>query len=149
MSDGAIILFVVTLAGLVTGNDLIAIAAGGLFVLNLAGLPFAFDALDRLGIPVGVIFLTAGLLLPFGKGQLGFAALTHTLLSPTGVIAIGIGIVSSYLAADGIKLLVVHPEVMVGLVIGSIIGVSFFGGIPVGPLVAAGLSALVFRFLRF
>lgn len=149
MSDGVIVLFVVTLAGIIGGNELIAISGGGLVLLSLFAPPAAFELIDRLGIPTGVTFLTVGLLLPFATGKLGFSALTHTLFSPTGVIAIIIGVVSSYLASDGIKLLVIHPEVMVGLVIGTIIGVSFFGGIPVGPLVAAGFGALIFRFLRF
>lgn len=149
MSDGVIVLFIVTLASVIGGNDLIAISAGGMLLLNLFAPPAVFDVLDRFGVPIGVVFLTVGLLLPFSTGKLGFAALSHTLVSPTGVISIIIGVASSYLAADGIKLLVVHPEVMVGLVIGSILGVSFFGGIPVGPLVAAGLSAFIFRLLRF
>jgi len=37
---------------------------------------------------------------------------------------------------------------MVGLIIGSILGVSFLGGIPTGPLVAAGFAALLFRILQ-
>ncbi len=142
-------LFIVTLVSVIAGNDLIAISAGGLLLLNFFAPPGVFDTLDRLGVPIGVVFLTVGLLLPFSTGKLGLAALSQTLMSPTGVVSIIIGIASSYLAADGIKLLVVHPEVMVGLVIGSILGVSFFGGIPVGPLVAAGLSAFIFRLLRF
>jgi len=149
MSDGAVVLFVVTLAGIIAGNELIAIASGGILILSLVAPPMALDVLDRFGVPLGVIFLTVGLLLPFATGKLGFPALAQTLLSPTGVVSIIVGVLSSYLAADGIKLLVVHPEVMVGLVIGSIIGVSLFGGIPVGPLVAAGLSAALFRLLRF
>lgn len=149
MSDGVVVLFVVTLAGIVGGNELIAISGGGLVLLSLFAPPIAFEFIDRLGVPVGVVFLTLGLLLPFATGKLGFSALTHTIFSPTGVISILIGVFSSYLAADGIKLLVIHPEVMIGLVIGTIIGVSFFGGIPVGPLVAAGFGALIFRLLRF
>lgn len=149
MTDGAIILLIITLAGIIGNNELVAIAGGTLFVLSLVASPAVFDLLDRLGVPIGVIFLIIGLLLPFATGKLGFPALAQTLFSPTGVLSIIVGIVSSYLAADGIKLLVVHPEVMVGLVIGSIVGVSFFGGIPVGPLVAAGFAAFIFRIFRF
>jgi uncharacterized membrane protein (DUF441 family) len=38
-----------------------------------------------------------------------------------------------------------NPEVMIGLLLGTIIGTAFFGGIPVGPLVAAGLAAFVIK----
>lgn len=149
MKDGTLILLIVTLAGLLGGNDLMAIAAGLVCLLSLIAPPPIFDLLDRYGIPTGIIFLTIGILLPFANGKLGFSALANTLFSPTGVLAIAVGVVSSYLAADGIKLLVIHPEVMVGLVIGTIIGVSYFGGIPVGPLVAAGFAAFIYRLLRF
>lgn len=148
MKDGDLILLAVAVAGVIWRNDLVAIAAGGTLLLSMVGSPTHLSILDRFAVPVGVIFLTIGLLLPFAQGQLGFSAVSRTLLSPSGFIAIGVGVASSYLAADGVKLLVVHPEVLVGLVIGTLVGVSAFGGIPVGPLVAAGLVALFFHLFR-
>ena len=35
-----------------------------------------------------------------------------------------------------------QPTVVIGLMLGTIIGVAFLGGIPVGPLIAAGLLSL-------
>ncbi len=148
MKDGELILLAVAVAGVIWRNDLVAIAAGSTLLFSVIGSPTHLTMLDRFAVPVGVIFLTIGLLVPFANGQLGFPAVTRTLLSPSGFIAIAVGAASSYLAADGVKLLVVHPEVLVGLVIGTIVGVSAFGGIPVGPLVAAGLVALVSYVLR-
>jgi uncharacterized membrane protein (DUF441 family) len=43
----------------------------------------------------------------------------------------------------GLALLEARPEVMVGLVLGTIVGVAVLGGIPVGPLAAAGLAAVL------
>lgn len=148
MTDGELVLFAVAIASIIGGNNLVAIASGGMFILCLIAPPSVFSILDRFGVPAGVTFLTVGLLLPFATGNLGLSAVTQTLWSRAGIIAILVGTASSYLAAGGIRLLMAHPEVMVGLVIGSIIGVSFFGGIPVGPLVAAGLTAALFGLLR-
>ena len=36
-----------------------------------------------------------------------------------------------------------QPVLVTGLLIGTIIGVSFLGGIPVGPLIAAGILAIL------
>jgi uncharacterized membrane protein (DUF441 family) len=52
------------------------------------------------------------------------------------------GALATYLNGGGLKLLQIDPEIIFGVVIGSIIGITFFGGIPVGPLMAAGLTAL-------
>ncbi|MCO6560559.1 MAG: DUF441 family protein, partial [Gilliamella sp.] len=36
-----------------------------------------------------------------------------------------------------------HPTIINGLIIGTLIGVAFFKGIPVGPLIAAGILSLL------
>jgi len=49
----------------------------------------------------------------------------------------------AWLAGKGVPLMGEQPVLVTGLVIGTIIGVSFMGGIPVGPLIAAGILALL------
>ena len=36
-----------------------------------------------------------------------------------------------------------QPSIVAGLLVGTIIGVAFFKGIPVGPLIAAGMVSLI------
>ncbi|ADY94976.1 conserved hypothetical protein [Neisseria meningitidis H44/76] len=36
-----------------------------------------------------------------------------------------------------------QPVLITGLLIGTVIGVAFMGGIPVGPLIAAGILSFV------
>ena len=36
-----------------------------------------------------------------------------------------------------------QPVLVTGLLLGTIIGVAFLGGIPVGPLIAAGILSLI------
>jgi uncharacterized membrane protein (DUF441 family) len=87
------------------------------------------------------------MLLPYANGQMGLASI-KSLFSTHGLVAVVIGAVGARLAAEGIQLLTAQPEIMVGIVLGSVLGVSFFGGIPAGPLVASGLAAVIFRYLR-
>lgn len=53
--------------------------------------------------------------------------------------AVGIGILVAWIAGRGIPLMSTQPILVTGLLIGTIIGVAFLGGVPVGPLIAAGL----------
>lgn len=149
MTDGEFMLLLVAIAGVIAGNDLVAIAAGSMLVMSLLHHPLPLALLDRFGISLGVVFLTIGLLMPFAAGKVSLASLGRTLMSPPGFLAVFIGAISSYLAADGLSLLMNRPEVMMGLVIGTLIGVSFVGGVPVGPLVAAGLAGLFFRLFGY
>ena len=58
------------------------------------------------------------------------------------------GCLATYMNGDGLRMLQYQPEIMVGLVIGSILGIVLFKGIPVGPLMAAGLTAVFLKIFR-
>ena len=58
-------------------------------------------------------------------------------------ISILIGALVAWLAGKGVPLMGEQPVLVTGLLIGTIIGVSFLGGIPVGPLIAAGILAIL------
>lgn len=146
--EGSFLLFIVLIAGLLGKNDLIALAALVMLVLQATGSEATFTFLSRFGVQVGVVFLLIGLLLPFATGSLGFAGIRANLFTPSGLVAVVVGSASAYLASEGVDLLSVRPDVMVGLIVGSIIGVAWFNGIPAGPLVAGGFAAILFRIFR-
>lgn len=148
MHEGILILLIVFLAGVLGQNDLVAIAAAILLTLVLTGTPTMFAFLDRYAVEVGVIFLLIGLLLPFALGRMGLAGVTQSLLNTDGIVAVAVGMLAAWLASEGTRFLSQQPGVMVGLMVGSILGVSLIGGIPAGPLVAAGIAAVLLRLLR-
>lgn len=117
-------------------------------VLQAAGSETAFAFLSRFGVQVGVVFLLIGLMLPFATGNLSFTGLRANLFSPAGLLAVTVGALSAYLAAEGVDLLSFRSDVMVGLIIGSLIGVAWFDGIPAGPLVAGGVATVLLRLFR-
>ena len=53
------------------------------------------------------------------------------------------GVFVAWAGGLGIPLLKTSPEIVSSLVIGTIAGVFFCNGIPVGPLIAAGLVYIV------
>jgi uncharacterized membrane protein (DUF441 family) len=147
LTEGSLVLAVVFAVGLIGKNDLVAAASGLMLVLQVAALPDMFRFLQTYANELGITFLLIGLLLPYATGQMGLSSV-RLLLSTHGLVAVAIGAVGAWLAAEGISLLTTRPEIMVGIVVGSVLGVAFLGGIPAGPLVASGLAAVIFRFLR-
>jgi uncharacterized membrane protein (DUF441 family) len=86
-------------------------------------------------------------MIPFAKNKISVKELAQTFITPIGLLSILGGTIATYLCGQGLGLLNLRPEVMLGLVIGTVLGVSFFKGIPVGPLAAAGLTAIFLKVL--
>lgn len=146
--EGTLLLFIVFVFSLISENDLVAVACACALAVQASGSRIVLHFLERFSVPLGVIFLLIGLLLPFATGRLSLAEARGSLFSLHGLISVAVGALSAFLAAEGAGLLSEQPPVMLGLVIGSILGVALLGGLPAGPLVSAGLTALVFRILR-
>lgn len=142
------VLLLVLVAGVLGSNDLVSVSAAVMLLLQLTGFTDVFSFLEQHGVDIGVIFLMLGLLLPFATDKLGLSGTVTSLISPAGLIALVVGSAASYLAAQGVMMLQSHPEVLVGLLIGSVVGVYFLGGIPAGPLVAAGVAAIIYQLLK-
>ncbi|MCG4584865.1 DUF441 domain-containing protein, partial [Anaerosalibacter bizertensis] len=52
------------------------------------------------------------------------------------------------IAAKGLNFLNNNQSVLTGVITGSIIGVTFFGGIPVGILTASGITFLIIKIIK-
>jgi len=66
-----------------------------------------------------------------------------------GILAIIGGMLATYMNGKGLDLLKMDPQLIIGLVIGSIIGIVMLRGIPVGPLMAAGITAFLLKVLTW
>lgn len=148
MVDERLILLVLMLLGVLARNALIVASAGMLLILHFMRLQIVFGLLHRRGIEVGLIFLLVAVLIPFASGEIGWREIRGSFVSIQGLAGIIGGVVAAVLSAHGISLLHGQPEVSVGLLIGTILGVVLFKGIPVGPLAAAGFAALLLAALR-
>ncbi|EFI0063287.1 DUF441 family protein [Escherichia coli] len=60
-----------------------------------------------------------------------------------GIIILTIGVIVSWLGGRGVTLMGSQPQLVAGLLVGTVLGVALFRGVPVGPLIAAGLVSLI------
>lgn len=148
MGEGTFVLLLILVAGLLGSNELVSVSAAVMLVLQAIGYRDVFGFLEDHGVDLGVVFLLLGLLLPFATERLGLAETMSSLVKPAGLIAVAVGALAAHLAARGVSMLRVHPEVLVGLIVGSVVGVQFLRGIPAGPLVAAGIAAMLYRLIQ-
>jgi len=144
------LIFLIFVLGLLSENRLIYISAGVLLIFSMLKLMPNSSTAQKVILDVGVILLVIGVMLPFSQGFVSARDLYKSLFTSKGFIAFTIGVISSIMARDGVELMKNSPEVTIGLLFGTIVGTAFFGGIPVGPLVAAGFAAFIISlFTRF
>nr|WP_204617642.1 DUF441 domain-containing protein [Desulforadius tongensis] len=137
------------LVGLISRSNLIATAACVLLILKLTNLNFVFPLLERRGLELGLLFLLLSILVPMASGRVTEKDLIYNLTSVPGIMAIIGGTLATHLNQQGLRLLQLDPEIIFGLVLGCIIGIVFFNGQPVGPLMAAGIAALFLEIFSY
>ncbi|MTI86105.1 MAG: DUF441 domain-containing protein [Firmicutes bacterium] len=147
--SGVPILVVLLLIGVMARSNLIAMAACVLLLLKFANLNFVFPLLEKRGLEIGLLFLLLAILVPIATGKVTEADLLYNFKSLPGLLAIFGGALATHLNGEGLKLLQLDPELIFGLVLGSIFGIVFLGGVPVGPLMAAGIAALFLEVIRW
>lgn len=148
MTASAILLGILLL-GMFGRSNIVAMAAGILLVLKFARLEHYLPVLERRGLEIGLLFLMLSVLIPFATGKVTTKEIFRSCLSIPGVIAIISGTVATHMNGQGLDLLQLDPSLMVGLVVGSMLGIIFFGGVPVGPLMAGGIAALLMSILQY
>lgn len=148
VTEGYWLLLLIMILGLISDNALIAGAALMLLLIKAGGMDALFTWIMRYGIALGLFLLIVTILVPVADEHLSLGRLVNGLLSPAGLAAVAISAVSTYLAKHGVDYLRDSPEVLVGLVTGSVLGTVAFGGVPTGPLIAAGATALLIRWLK-
>ena len=119
-------------------NGTITIAATVLLLMQQTVLAHYLPFLDKYALRVGIIILTIGVLSPLVSGKTTLVSIAQ-FFNAKMLTAVVVGILVAWLAGRGVPLMSTQPELVTGLLVGTIIGVAFLGGIPVGPLIAAGI----------
>lgn len=143
MHSSTLLMLLVLVLGIVGKSNIIAAAAGILLVLQYTNLHSLMPILERRGLEIGLVFLVVAVLVPFATGRIPPIELLRSFATVPGIIAIISGAVATVMNGHGLELLKKEPSLMIGLVVGSIVGVITFGGIPVGPLMAGGIAAIL------
>ncbi|MBC7104935.1 MAG: DUF441 family protein [Firmicutes bacterium] len=149
MSGGSLLLLLLVAAGLVARSYLISIAALVLLALRLFRLPQCIELVEKKGLEAGLLFLLLAIMAPFAADRVGLREIAAHLTSLPGLMAVLGGALATHLNGEGLSLKQTTPELIFGLLIGSLLGILLLGGIPVGPLMAAGLTALLLELCRW
>ncbi|ATW42730.1 DUF441 family protein [Glaesserella parasuis] len=138
----ALLLVALILLGIFSQNSAVTISAALLLIMQQTLLSKYVPYLDQYGIKIGIIILTIGVLAPLVSGRIALPELVQ-LINWKMIVAIIAGIVVAWLGGRGVTLMGNQPVLVTGLLIGTIIGVAFLKGVPVGPLIAAGILSLI------
>jgi len=113
------------------------------YISTLTVLTRYLPQADRPLISLGILILTIGILAPLVSGKVPLPPVSQ-LFDLKLLVAVLTGIFVAWLAGRGIGVMQTQPNLIIGLLVGTVIGVTFFNGIPVGPLIAGGLLSLIF-----
>lgn len=149
MASERVILLLLMALGVAARNALIVTSAGVILIIQVLRLDRLFPIIEKRGLEGGLILLLMAVLVPFATGDVGWTEIKESFTSWTGLAAITGGVMAAVLSGYGVSLLQVRPEVIVGMVVGTVLGVVLFKGIPVGPLAAAGFTAVLLAILRW
>lgn len=143
-----LLIILILILGILGRSEIIAVSAAILILLQLARMDFLMPFLEDRGLEIGLVFLVMSVLVPFASGAVTNSQALRACISLPGLIAIFSGAIATHLNGKGLEMLQVSPSIMIGLVLGSIVGVAVFKGIPVGPLMAGGIAALLLSIFR-
>ncbi|MFC6052186.1 hypothetical protein A6M14_04880 [Acinetobacter sp. Ac_877] len=138
-----IVLLILLACGIFSHNTAVTIAAGVLIVFRITPLSEFFPYLQAHGLNIGIIILTIGVLTPIASGKISGEAILSSFMSWKSLVAVAIGLFVAWLGGRGVTLMSHQPNVVAGLLIGTIAGVALLRGVPVGPLIAAGILSLL------
>ena len=134
--------------GFIAKNQSLMIAVIALIVMKLIGFDSKiFSYIQAKGINWGVTVITFAVLAPIASGEIGFKDLSSAFKSPYAWIALISGIIVALLAKGGVTLLAEDPHITTALVLGTILAVTLFKGVAVGPLIGAGIAYLAMKII--
>ena len=135
-----LMLLLILALGIIGHNTTVAYAVIIVLVLKLLGLTAMLDILSVNGLNWGIVLLLAAILVPIATGDVTIANMIDAFKSPLSIAAIVCGVLAAMAGGGGVELLKNDPHIVAALIIGTIIGVCFFKGVAVGPLIAGGMT---------
>jgi len=150
LNESVLFLLLLLVIGFIAKNSSLLIAIAVLLVLKVGGLDTkVFSFIQSKGINWGVTIITIAVLAPIASGEIGFKDLSGAFKSSYAWIALISGMIVALLAKGGVKLLADDPQITTALVLGTILSVSIFKGVAVGPLIGAGIAYMAMKIVSF
>ncbi|MBB5324511.1 uncharacterized membrane protein (DUF441 family) [Anoxybacillus tepidamans] len=150
MNEPILFLLILLVTGIIAKNQSLIIAVSILLSIKIIGLEEKWlPAIQAKGIHWGVTIITIAVLTPIATGEIGFKQLVASLQSFSAWVALLSGVLVALVARGGITLLSADPHITAALVLGTIIAVSLFHGVAVGPLIGAGIAYMVIKMIEY
>jgi uncharacterized membrane protein (DUF441 family) len=150
MLEPLLFLFTLLAIAFLAKNQSLIVAVLVLLALKIAGVEAkTFTLIQGRGINWGVTVITIAVLAPIASGDIGFKDLSGAFKSPYAWIALVSGMAVALLAKGGVTLLAEDPHITTALVLGTILAVSLFKGVAVGPLIGAGIAFAAMKLFEF
>ncbi|SNX55128.1 DUF441 family protein [Thermoanaerobacterium sp. RBIITD] len=148
MDFGVILLVVMLLFSIIGKNNSVAAAIALLLTIKLLNLEIINQYISKNGINLGIIVLTMGALSPLALNKVSLNDFVNATKSIEGIITIAAGIIVAILASIGLDTMKIDTNGVVGVLLGTVIGVSFFRGAPIGPMIALGITTILLKIFR-
>ena len=129
-------------------DDAVVIVLAVKILGDVTHTPILLDWLGSHGLQLGIIILTAAVLVPIATGTVTLSIIIDSFKSTIGIVAVTIGVLVAIAGGAGVPLMQENPNVIPALIVGTMAGVFFFKGIAVGPLIAAGLTYFVMAIIE-
>lgn len=140
-----IVLFILLGLGVFSQNNTIIMATALLIIVKVSPLnTHIIPVVEKYGLSLGILMLTIGVLAPIASGKISGEVILKSFVDVKSLLAIVVGVLVAYLGGRGVKLMTDEPSVIAGLLIGTVAGVALLRGVPVGPLIAAGILSLFY-----
>lgn len=138
-----LVLLAIAVLGLISHNTAVAVAMFILLIVRLTPLNPFFPWIEKHGLTIGIVVLLVGVMAPIASGKISTDDLLGVFTQWKSIVAIVVGIGVAWLGGRGVPLMMSQPGLVPGLMVGTVIGVALFKGVPVGPLIAAGIVAVL------
>ncbi|AYA39994.1 DUF441 domain-containing protein [Xenorhabdus nematophila] len=138
-----LILLVLAGLGIISHNVTVTLAMLFLLMVRITPLNQFFPWVEKYGLTIGILILTVGVMAPIASGRISAQEIFSAFLNWKSLLAIAVGVIVSWLGSRGVDLMSNQPATVAGLLVGTILGVALFRGVPVGPLIAAGVLSLM------
>ena len=148
MYNEYIILGILLLLSYIGHNMSVFYAVGIILILKIFQLSTLMNFVEANGLNYGIILLTIAILLTLANGKITLSMMVESFKSPLGILALLAGIFAAAAGGCGVNLLKDSPYIVTSLIIGTMIGVFFFKGVAVGPLIAGGITYMILSILK-
>lgn len=138
-----LVLLALAALGIISQNMTVTLAILFLVIVRITPLHQTLPWVEKYGLSCGILVLTIGVMAPIASGKIAAGDILRAFVHWQSLLAVAIGIGVSWLGGRGVTLMSNQPSVVAGLLVGTVMGVALFRGVPVGPLIAAGLLSLL------